>query len=182
MTERQDSMQKKRVILTAAGFLICGVIAVVSAVSGSATAYLSDKLQINNQFTIGKNTTTIEEEFPTPTPVPPGGSVTKKVSVRNQGDVPCYVRVMLTFSEDNVSLEGGDTENWVVGEDGYYYYTHVVEVGDSTTDLFDSVTINGEAEATEIRVNVYEESVQTTDGSVTYEDYEEAWAHYGGGE
>ena len=74
------------------------------------------------------------------------------------------------------------TENWVVGEDGYYYYTHVVEVGDSTTDLFDSVTINGEAEATEIRVNVYEESVQTTDGSVTYEDYEEAWAHYGGGE
>ncbi len=175
-------MKNKKVILATAGVLICGVIAVVSAVSGTATAFLSDNSQINNQFIVGYNTTTVEEDFPTPTPVPSGGNVAKTVRVRNQGDVPCYIRVALSYSEDLVTLNGLDTDNWVYGEDGYYYYKNVVDVGDSTTDLFTSVTINGEAEASELVVNVYEESVQTVDGSNPYTDYEEAWAHYEGGD
>ena len=175
-------MKKKRVMAAAAG-LLCGMIAVISAVSGtaSATAYMSDHADVNNQFVVGNNTTTVEEEFPTPTPVSPGEHVAKKVKVTNQGNVPCYIRVALSYSEDLIALENLDTENWEAGEDGYYYYKHVVEVGSSTTNLFSGVTAKGQAEASDIRIDVYEESVQTTDGSQPYKDYKEAWAHYGGG-
>ena len=54
-------------------------------------------------------------------------------------------------------------------------------MGSSTTNLFSGVTAKGQAEASDIRIDVYEESVQTTDGSQPYKDYKEAWAHYGGG-
>lgn len=176
-------MRKKKIMAVAAG-LLCGTIAVISAVSGtaSATAYMSDYADVNNQFVIGNNTTGVDEEFPTPTPVPPGENVVKKVKVTNQGNVPCYIRVALSYSEDLIALDGLDTENWEVGEDGYYYYKHVVEVGSGTTNLFSGVTVKGQTEASEIRINVYEESVQTTDGSESYKDYKEAWAHFGGGE
>ena len=178
----EGSMKKKKIMAAAAG-LLCGMIAVISAVSGtaSATAYMSDHADVNNQFVIGNNTTTVEEEFPTPTPVPPGEYVAKKVKVTNQGNVPCYIRVALSYSEDLIALENLDSENWETGEDGYYYYKHVVEVGSSTMNLFSGVTVKGQAEASDIRIDVYEESVQTTDGSKPYKDYKEAWAHYGGG-
>ncbi len=175
-------MKNKKIILTAAGFLCCSLIAVISAVSGTTTAYLSDHVQVNNQFTIGNNTTTVEEEFPTPTPVPPGESVVKKVCIENQGEVPCYIRVALSYSEDIISLEGLDTVNWVDGNDGYYYYKKVVEVGETTTKLFTGVSIDQEAENTNINVNVFAESVQAADGSIPYKDYKDAWAHYEGGE
>ena len=139
--------------MAAAAGLLCGMIAVISAVSGtaSATAYMSDHADVNNQFVIGNNTTTVEEEFPTPTPVPPGEHVAKKVKVTNQGNVPCYIRVALSYSEDLIALENLDTENWEAGEDGYYYYKHVVEVGSSTTNLVTGVPAKVEATAVAIR-------------------------------
>ena len=70
----------------------------------------------------GHNTSTIDEEFPTPTPVPPGKSVVKRVKIRNEGSVACYIRAALIFSEPIEAIEGLDTENWVKGEDDYYYY------------------------------------------------------------
>lgn len=171
---------KKKIILTAAGCCLCCTIAVISAVSGTS-AYMTDQEEVVNQVTVGHNTTETEEEFPTPTPVPPGDSVVKKVRVTNQGNVPCYIRVSVTFSESGVQMEEMDTENWVQEADGYYYYKHVVNPGDSTTYLFQNVTIP-DAEKEEIKVNVYEESVQSTHGSEPYTDYKDAWQHYKGGE
>ena len=116
----------------------------------------------------GHNTSTIDEEFPTPTPVPPGKSVVKRVKIRNEGSVACYIRAALIFSEPIEAIEGLDTENWVKGEDDYYYYKKPVSEGESTTELFTGIRVAKEMEQKELEVSVYEESVQIQKGNMDH--------------
>lgn len=151
----------------------------VVILSGTS-AYLTDHGEIINRITAGYNETETEEEFPDPDPVSPGEMVVKKVRVRNQGPVPRYIRISLAVSQGNVVLEGLDTENWIQ-EDEFYYYRHVVNPGDSTSELFEGVIPENCKEAESITVTVMEESVQACDAGVPYRNYREAWKHYRGG-
>lgn len=145
------------------------------------SAYLTDHQKIINRITAGYNETETEEEFPSPTPVSPGEAAVKKVCVRNQGSVACYIRVSLSVSQGEVTLEGLDTENWI-REEEFYYYRHVVNPGMSTSELFTGVTPQNIRDVEEIAVTVIEESVQACNAGVPYRDYKEAWEHYRGGE
>ena len=131
-----------------------------------------------NRMVFGHNTSTIDEEFPTPTPVPPGKSVVKRVKIRNEGSVACYIRAALIFSEPIEAIEGLDTENWVKGEDDYYYYKKPVSEGESTTELFTGIRVAKEMEQKELEVLVYEESVQIQKGNMVFHGYREAWDAY----
>lgn len=151
---------------------------------GSASAYMMDKESAENLITVGENTIEIVENFQPPadgygdyTEIP------KEVKITNTGSVPCYVRVYLesTYSDDNRfimgKLTGGyndfldeipmDTvfNGWVhSSDDGWYYYTKPLGVGESTTTLIDAVCYyDGNFDwfdVEDIDVYVYSESVQ----------------------
>ena len=91
---------------------------------------------------VGKNTTNIVEEFPTPSPLPgdEDSELPKTVWVANgnvQGEeasVDCYVRVSLGYSNSDigraVTLKQIDRTNWVEADDGFYYYKKVLREGE----------------------------------------------------
>ena len=168
-------VKKKRIALLLSGFLLAGV-----AVTGvrSAMAYLTDYNSVVNTFKEGNNTTNIDENFPSPTPIPPGGSQTiaKLVQITNDNSdgnsVPCYVRAKVYYSTSdmgNYTIQGMGSK-WVLGTDDYYYYTDVLEPGKTTEPFMKSVKIDGSTVetnlTTEIKnfdINVYEESYQAKD-------------------
>lgn len=150
------------------------------AITGTG-AWMTDHDRILNQMTAGYNDSTIEEEFPSPTPAEPGETVAKEVKIRNSGPVPCYIRVSVLISEGEVTLEGLDTTNWLYEEDGFYYYKKAVEPGESTDSLFTGVKTDAASGNSQLTVTVVEESVQAVSGGIPYKDYQEAWKNYRGG-
>ena len=104
--------------------------------------------------------------------------VVKRVKIRNEGSVACYIRAALIFSEPIEAIEGLDTKNWVKGEDDYYYYKKPVSEGESTTELFTGIRVAKEMEQKELEVSVYEESVQIQKGNMVFHGYREAWDAY----
>ena len=107
--------KKKKRMLSIAGMCCCGFLAAVTAVSGTS-AYLTDHEEIVNVINMGHNEIIPPEVFPPiPTPVPPSGSIVKKVQAKNTGDVPCYVRAYVICSEPIKAITGLDTTNWVKG-------------------------------------------------------------------
>lgn len=160
---------------------------------GNTMAYLTSSDQTENVVTAGRNQTEIQEDFPTPSPVPleENPEYKKTVWVTNLpegkgGSVDCYVRVALSYSNYDigkaVTLRNLDTVNWKYNHrDGYYYYTKMLAEGESTTPLFTGFSINpAEVEdsykdsITDFQIQVYEESVQAGD----FQDYSSAWAYY----
>lgn len=113
--------KKTKRLFFLAGAAGCTMAAAIWLLPGTS-AYFTDHESVWNRMVFGHNTSAIDEKFPTPTPVPPGKSVVKRVKIRNEGSVACYIRAALIFSEPIEAIEGLDTENWVKGEDDYYYY------------------------------------------------------------
>ena len=83
-------------------FLMLAILSV-----GSTAAFLIGFDGKKNTVAVGRNTTSIVEEFPTPSPVPlkENPEYKKTVWVQNKSsgetgyEVDCYVRVMLSFSD-----------------------------------------------------------------------------------
>ena len=159
--------KKTKRLFFLAGAAGCTMAAAIWLLPGTS-AYFTDHESVWNRMVFGHNTSTIDEEFPTPTPVPPGKSVVKRVKIRNEGSVACYIRAALIFSEPIEAIEGLDTKNWVKGEDDYYYYKKPVSEGESTTELFTGIRVAKEMEQKELEVSVYEESVQIQKGNMVF--------------
>lgn len=83
--------------------LAAAVILLIFAVVGTVLAYYTNSDKAKNTFTVGENENKILESF-----VPPdsqgGGSnkYLKQVQVENTGDVPCFVRVYVDFSDSEI--------------------------------------------------------------------------------
>lgn len=124
------------------------------------SAYFSHRSEKNNVLQAGDNTSTIEEEFDPPDTVSPDTTYDKTVSVRNQTDTACYVRVFVEKDRSDIPLSiAFDTKYWTEKQaDGYYYYRSVLGGKEKTEPLFTSVT-TGKTEET-FRVLIYEETVQ----------------------
>lgn len=118
-------------------------------------ASLTDKDQATNDFQIGEVKGNITEKFDPPTketPIKPGDTYPKEVKVSNTSSLPFFVRVLVTpeiqTSEGvllaskigkELSIDLGD--DWLLGEDGYYYYLKEVLPGSDTSLLFTTVTL-----------------------------------------
>ena len=143
--------------MSLAGVLLCsGIYAYLTAQAGRV-----------NQLTIGENVIETEEEFPSTDPKP-GGSVKKVVRIRNTGDVPCFVRTQVLFSNgeaEKVSSIDFNTKDWTEKqEDGYHYYKHILPVGVTSPALMTAVKIADDAHLEELedfQIIVYSESVQS---------------------
>lgn len=178
-----SKLKKRKLILFA-------VIAVLIVSAGVTLAYLQKKTQkVTNTFTIGNITTKVTEEFSQIT----DWKFQKQPRVENIGyngeGNACYVRVRIVASpEKQLNLIGFENykENWIEGEDGYYYYQHVLNVGECTTPLFDAVEVKEEYRDSieEFEVTVYQEAVQSRisalDGTVE-EDMMTIWDIYESG-
>lgn len=128
--------------------LVAAVAVIIAGTAGATLAYLSHQSGLTNQFQIAKVSTEIIETFK--------NDVKSDVSVKNTGDVPAYIRASIIIgwqdekgnpvfgtpeAENDYKMElnlqsASDTDDgeWVLANDGYYYYTMPV-AGDKPTDI-----------------------------------------------
>lgn len=178
-------------------------------VFGSAYAYSTWRAGKTNKFQIGTNVIEIEEngdkEHGDNTILSNGDVITKDVRVTNTGNIPCYVRVFLEFSNGDaadvstLSADGTNyyTEdefkeksasnslgnNWVYSDStGYYYYNKALDPGETTTSLIKSVKTDFDSADSNISsydIIVHSESVQTKlHNGKDASDYGEAWSQF----
>ena len=142
----------KKKILALSMVAIC-----MSVVAYGTLAYYTASETAENVITSGNvgiellewadadRTISYEEMYPDNiiTDVMPGTDVTKVVEVKNSGDNPVWVRVSVDkqiIMDEQMDEEADtglmtmdfDTDNWSVGNDGYFYYTLPVAPGAST--------------------------------------------------
>ena len=116
-------MKIKNVIMTAlvTGMLLAGTV-------GSVYSYFTTNAEATGSASISLGSRTeVEEDF---------SAWTKRVAITSKKDSkPVYVRVK-AFCGSEYSLTYSDEEgNWTPGSDGYYYYTPIVNAGETTTIL-----------------------------------------------
>ena len=111
--------------------------------------------------------------------VMPGQDVSKIVRVKNTGSNPAYIRVevqkaiaLAADAQGDVDLDlislDFDSEKWILGNDGFYYYDQPLAPGETTAALFRNVkfdtgmgnmyqgstaTIKVSAQATQVKNN-----------------------------
>lgn len=131
------------------------------AIVGGTLAYFTDEDAKTNTFTVGNvsivlnepkwDTTGAAEAFD----VYPGEPLAKDPTVTNDGANPCFVRISVSELEQFVEKYGEDAKityrtdyvegalgtDWVLHTDGYFYYTKVLQPGETTDALFDQIVI-----------------------------------------
>lgn len=182
-------------------------IAVVSA--GTTAAYFLHNRNTGSGLTIGQNSIEINEDFLPGKKMTAGDNVYQdNVSVKNTGNIPCYIRIYAEFSDSTVearsslSVNGSDfisakeykdhlPDGWTYissDEDdvlgGYYYWTSPVEPGAKTGELFKEVKTTFETadDVKNYEIILYGESVQIKDkegAEFTGDDaWRQAWAEF----
>ena len=142
-------MTKKKIVS-----LCLAAVLVVMAIAGATVAYTDAK---TNTFTVGNVDITLtepnwegsgKEDAPE---VYPGEPLAKDPTVTNSGKNPCFVRISvanldqfgtkgdITYRTDYVAGKLG--ENWVLHTDGYFYYTKVLTINETTDALFDQIVM-----------------------------------------
>lgn len=175
--------------------LICTLILVVTFSIGSTLAYFVSEEKKVNHFSIGSVEVDIQEDFPIEGSDWSSGQVIKKeVAIKNTGSTPVLVRAQLIpyWLDGDVPFVAGDTskiifeygalvteenigpESWILGSDGFYYYTSVLPAGKETPLLLKSVKLPEKLssfyEGKKLMVDVEVEAIQATQ-----EAYKEAW-------
>lgn len=145
-------MNAKKKILSVALAASLAAVAVVS----SSLAYFTDTDQKDNVFTVGNvDIALTEPKWDTEGEAEaedmyPGEAVAKDPTVTNNGANPAFVRIkvewpespVVTYRTDYVDNKLG--EGWVEADDGYFYYTKPLEIGESTDALFDQIVLSTE--------------------------------------
>lgn len=178
-------MSKKKIFL-----LVIACLLIVSASFGATYAFLIANDSVSNEFTIGENKIDVEEDYDPPEKLLPGTVITKKPSVKNTGNLSCFVRMRADFSDSRAreiceELDI-DTENWEYDtSDGYYYYKKLLDPGQSTEYLFTKIVIRTEKDGSELTaadmidfdVLVFAESCQHEDhdGECADNEYKTIW-------
>ena len=128
-----------------------------TAVTGATLAYFTDTEQADNVFTVGNVDIQLTEpnwnasgskDAPD---AYPGEALAKDPTVTNDGKNPCFVRIKvegwdvlgannkITYRTDYEDGKLGD--NWVLGNDGYFYYNKVLAVDATTDAVFDQIVV-----------------------------------------
>lgn len=120
-----------------------------------------------NKLSVGSNESHIEETFSSYDSFTKGQNYEKKVAVKNDGDVSCYVRAFAEIEEPKIAANVGinfNTVEWTVKQpDGYYYYKNKLKPGEKTVPLF--TTLTAKADITEFQMICYSETVQADGAS-----------------
>lgn len=135
---------------------------------GGVIAWLNASGQVSNRFEVGEVSPTVNEEGSDGGEFTNGSSTVKQnVNVSNDGNVPIYVRARISIywvdtngnqlweepkpepDETPTGIIDGDyrltmgssgcSASWVEGQDGFYYWTEPLEVGNETADLIEKL-------------------------------------------
>ena len=173
-------MKAKKKILSLALAASLAAVAIV----GSSLAYFTDKEEKTNILTIGNVDITLTEPnwdaagAEEAKEMYPGEAVAKDPTVTNVGANPAFVRVKVEWPKDvelSVRTDYQDDklgDNWELHTDGYYYYTKVLQMEETTDALFDQIvlsteTTNGDAE-TPYNIVVTAEAIQAQGAAVQW--------------
>ena len=136
-------------------FLLCLMLVGVTA------GFLISTDSVTNRLSCGYNTAEIVENYVPLSSFAKGEEVTKEVKVRNEGSVPCFVRVFAEISRPE-AREAIDvdfsTSDWSKMSDGYYYYSRVLNAGEESSSLF--TTLTAKENVSDFEMICYSESVQ----------------------
>jgi hypothetical protein len=140
------------------------ILAVGITITG-ISAYFISQSDASNSINIGNNELTIKETFKNPDIRPNRVTeITKKVEVKNTGLNPAGIRVKAEFSNSDVltytEVDYNETDWSYNKNDGYWYYKTPVKPNDSTSPLFNTLTLrNPTAEqVSDFDVYIYAES------------------------
>ena len=136
-------------------FLLCMMLVGVTA------GFLVSTDSALNRLSSGHNTAGIVESYAPPPSFAKGDEITKEVKVKNEGSVPCYVRVFAEVcdpEERNVIDIDYNTSEWMKKSDGYYYYSRILNTGEESTPLFKTLTAKADADG--FKIICYSETVQ----------------------
>ena len=136
--------------------IVSAVIIAAVLLSVGSFAFFTKENTAKNVITAGNidfvinEVTDSGEAFPvTPVEIMPGDTVSKIVTAKNTSDHPLYLRIKLTKTVDDPSLEVGDRltadindTDWTEKE-GFYYYNKAVAPGEETQPLFTEVYVDG---------------------------------------
>ena len=143
-------------------------------------AYLIKQNSIKNQFVMGEVKTDVIESFDA------NNNIKQDVSIKNIGNVPCYIRATITISwkdKDGNILEGipkenedysikfSESSNWLKRNDGYYYYKTPIEPSNSTDILIEECRQIKEYEDRTLEVSIVNQAIQSN----TSKAVKEAW-------
>lgn len=143
------------------GAILLCVFCLLVLTTGIVAFFGSVSDRINN-VTVGENVTKIEEIFDPPDKIEEGKDYIKKVTIRNQGSVPCYVRAFAETVDPaaaaGIQIDWNRTDWSRRQKDGYYYYHRALAAGETTEPLF--TTLSAKKDLKDFRIIVYSESVQ----------------------
>ena len=137
-------------------FVVALVAMMMAFISTSTLAYYTTAGKTTNVVTSGNIQFIIHEmtdqgkEFPKEgVYIVPGDIVSKKVSIESDCSHPFYLRVKMVYGVDSQELSAEDCfklnideAHWVL-HDGWYYYTGIVNPGETTPNVFSHVEIVG---------------------------------------
>lgn len=154
-------MNKKMVLTVAASLLVVGSIAVKPAM-----AYFTDTHT-------GKGSVAMTMEMGDIKVVPDEDvtEMTKKITIKNTGDVPVMARVkVFAGSTHDLIFNAEESVNWSENSDGYYYYSEKLGPAKQSSELI--VTIDPKNEiAGSFNVIVVEEATRVQpDGSYDWKE------------
>lgn len=153
--------------------LIIGAVGMLGSGAAFTSAYLISGDKEVNTFNATEVTVKIEENFNKPTDPSPGDIITKSPRAVNTSDIPVYVRMRAEISNSDLLDPLVINSGWTLNSDGFYYYEQPLKPGETTKNLFDSVTIKSNVLKEEIKnldVLVYAEAVQAENHT-----WDEAW-------
>lgn len=138
--------------------LIPALVISVLLLTGSTLAQPAAAHDTGNEPAPSKDGRSIEliNEFDPPSNLQPGVSFPQTVGATNTGTIPGFVR-LLVFPAIFIDYPSGrkllpaqigkevlldiDTANWMLGEDGYYYYLDRLMPGQTTPPLCTTITL-----------------------------------------
>jgi len=154
---------------TAAAVGLC--VLAFAGVSNLSAAFLMERDSMDNTFVIGSVDPTVVETFK------PAEKVKENVRIQNGGNTSVYVRAAILMSWQDLQghvlptdppVLGADytltePENgWVLGGDGYYYYTTPVSPGGETSPLITKLTDKHTDAAKRLVVDIVAQTVQAS--------------------
>ncbi len=148
---------------------IISLVILLVCVVATTSAYLIIKNSISNEFIMGKVEPEIIETFKKE------NKVKEDVYIKNSGNVPIYIKTAIIISwkdkqgkilevkpVENLDyiINFSTSENWIISNDGYYYYKKPITPNDITDILIEECIQTQEYDDKVLDVNIATQAIQ----------------------